>query len=807
MSSRHELIGTYRGLKRPSTSWPNDDGTETIIGTVDCEPGSFFDGITIDIKGSIFPGQLVRGLTYRFYGSTKSHEKYGDQFVFESFVVEKPAGEEAVVAYLCQCRGIGPVLARSIFREFGDAAVQTLREDPEAVSGIVQRLTIEKAREASEFLKKSETTERSKIDLMGILKGRGFPKKVIDKVIDDYGAEAATVIARNPYLLMRYKGCGFLKTDKMYLDLGGNPSRMKRQALCCWHAIAKQGGGDTWFKFFEVQNHLRQNIGSAKVDVERAMQLAVRAHMLSEKFDKGQRWVAEYNRDQQEQKIADLIDESRREQVENVAPVLWSHIADQLTDVSEHQRENAKLATSSFIGVMAGRPGTGKTYTVARIVRILRDQFGEQHIAIAAPTGKAAVRVTAAMESVGLGLRATTLHSLLEFRGDGFGYNRARPMPFKFVIVDESSMVDTAMMKSLLEARAEGAHIMFVGDPNQLAPVGHGAPLRDMITANCPHGELKEIQRNSGRIVKACGEIIDRSRLVTSAKLDLENGENLLLIERDTPEVQIDTLAAVMQRKQRDWTEGKPDAIDPIWDIQVIVAVNAKSELGRKPLNLKLQELLNPEGRRVAGNPFRVGDKIINTKNAEYKAIQSQEEISNAWHEKDDSEIKTPDKHYVANGEQAEVIDVDSTKIIARLTQPDRTILIPRSAKSANADGEENPGSGEDSEESTGSGCAWELGYAISGHKSQGSEWPLVIVMVDDYNGAKMVQSKQWLYTTLSRAKVLCLLIGQQKTANGCCSRDALFQRKTFLKERILELRNRIPMTEEVLEMLLEGVC
>lgn len=627
MASRHELIGTYIGLKRPSTCWENDDGTQTIIGVVE---GADNDD-RVDIKGSIYPNQLVRNLTYRFFGYVKTHPTYGDQFCFESFVIETPAGEEAIVAYLCQCKGIGPVTARKIFEVFGNESVQVLREQPDAValSGCAPKLSMKALEEASDFLKKSETTERSKIDLMGILKGRGFPKKVIDKVLDDYGAEAASVIGRNPYLLMRYKGCGFLKTDKMYLDLGGNPARMKRQALCCWHAITKQGGGDTWFNFFEVQNHLRQNIASIKVDVERAMTLAVRAKMLSEKFHGGQRWVAEYNRDQQEQKIADLIDESRREQIENVYPVLWSHIADQLTDVSEHQRENAKLAMSSFIGVLSGRPGTGKTYTVARIVKILAGQFGQNHIAIAAPTGKAAVRVTAAMEAVGLGLRATTLHSLLGFRGDGFQHTRSNPLPHKFVIVDESSMIDTAMMKSLLEARAEGAHILFVGDPNQLAPVGHGAPLRDLITANCPHGELTEIQRNSGRIVKSCGEIIDRSRLVVSPKMNLEEGENLLLIERDSAESQIDTLAAVMQRYQRDWNDGKDAAVDPIWDVQVIVAVNAKSELGRKPLNLKLQELLNPEGRRVSGNPFRVGDKIICLKNGTYKGIGKDGETTN----------------------------------------------------------------------------------------------------------------------------------------------------------------------------------
>jgi ATP-dependent exoDNAse (exonuclease V) alpha subunit len=267
-------------------------------------------------------------------------------------------------------------------------------------------------------------------------------------------------------------------------------------------------------------------------------------------------------------------------------------------------------------------------------------------------------------------------------------------------------------------------------------------------------------------------------------------------------------LAAVLQKYEQMNFAGKPlcidekDApvlIDPIWDIQIIVAVNNTSELARKTLNLKLQDLLNPDARRVANNPFRVGDKAINTKNSEYKAVGKIE----SWLEIDNLPSE-PTRHYVANGEQAEVLDVDAAKIVSRLSQPDRTIMIPRSAKSVD---DEHPGKDSESEEATGSGCAWELGYAISGHKSQGSEWPIVIVMVDDYNGAKMVQSKQWIYTAVSRAKRLCIMIGQQKTINACCQRDALFQRKTFLKERILELRSRLVITKEIWDLLLEGVC
>ncbi len=796
--SRHELIGTYIGLKHPSCCWDNTDGTQTIIAKI-ASP----DGLEHIVKGTVYPGQLVRDLCYRFFGAIKEY-RGADQFVFDSFVTEQPAGSDAIVAYLTQCHGIGPAMARSIYAQYGDNAIQKLREHPESVADSTPRLTVENAVKASEFLKKSEKTERTKVDLLSLIKGRGFPKRTIDALIDDWGASAAAMVRRNPYLLMHYKGCGFLKTDRMYLDLGLNPGRAKRQALCAWHAVAQQSGGDTWFPFAIVRDHLRKSISSASIDIERAMSLAVRSGMLSERCEKGQRWVAESSKAKQESRIAELVDEARREFESETSRLLWDGIASELSEVTDHQRENAHLATSGFIAVLAGRPGTGKTYTVARLVQILNDRYGFDHIAIAAPTGKAAVRVTAAMTAAGLMFRASTLHSLLGFTGEGFSFNRQKPLPYKFIVVDESSMIDASMMVALLEARAEGTHILFVGDPNQLAPVGHGAPLRDFIMANVPHGELKLIRRNSGRIVQSCADIIDHSRLSVSPSLDLPTDENLAFLEKATPEEQVDTLAALFQRFQRDFNAGIPSAIDPVWDAQVIVAVNDKSELGRKPLNVKLQQLLNPDGRRVDGNPFRVGDKIINTKNASYKSIATQREESEAWHTKDGSRLPNEETTaYVANGEQAEVIDVDTTKIIARLTSPDRTILIPRSAKKVTESGD-SPDDNDD--EATGSGCAWELGYAISGHKSQGSEWKYAVVVVDDYPGAKMVQSKQWIYTSISRAKVICFLIGQLKTANQACSRDALFARKTFLVEEIRSNRKRIAITAEVLELLLAGV-
>jgi exodeoxyribonuclease V alpha subunit len=328
-------------------------------------------------------------------------------------------------------------------------------------------------------------------------------------------------------------------------------------------------------------------------------------------------------------------------------------------------------------------------------------------------------------------------------------------LPHSFILVDEASMLDTDIMFSLLAARAPGTHIIFVGDTNQLPPVGHGAPLRDFIMAGVPHGQLTEIQRNSGQIVKTCAEIVEKRRFTASDRIDVEEGKNLKVSAFHTPESQIEYLLDSLPILERRW------GVDPVWGCQVLVAVNANSPLARKGLNMTLQELLNPNGKQVKESPFRRGDKIICTKNKEFPALDA----------------NGGETHFVANGEMGEVIEVEEKRTMVRLTSPDRMIIVPRGTNDDADDGEE----------STGTGCDWELGYAISAHKSQGSEWPIVFVMLDEYSGARMVMSRQWLYTAISRAKLFCVCIGKKSVADACCQRDSLFKRKTFLRELILE--------------------
>lgn len=459
-----------------------------------------------------------------------------------------------------------------------------------------------------------------------------------------------------------------------------------------------------------------------------------------------------------------------------------------LPDLSEHQREQYALAASGSIGILGGRPGTGKTYTLARILSAVPSGTS----AVCAPTGKAAVRITESLQSAGVqGIRATTIHSLLGPSRDkdsgqwSFEHNAENPLEeFDWIFVDEASMVDCPLAGSLLEARNPGCRIMFIGDVNQLAPVGYGAPLRDMIAAGVPYGELTEIQRNSGRIVRCCHGIIDKHRFEPSPALDLaaESPENLLHVERREPSDQIEAIKSMLERFRQGQTLSvrtkngvEQRRIDPVWDCQIIVPVNEKSPLGRIKLNPILQGFLNAGGETAKGNLFRVGDKIVCGKNS---WMPAETRIPNGLGPGPWNEHTKDEKVYVANGEQAKVLAVLPTYTVARLWLPDRIIRIPKGDSYENEDGETQD-----------TGCNWELAYAVSCHKSQGSQWPVTITVADAYPGARMLCDRSWLYTALSRAEILGITVGQRTVLDGMCGKSHLWGRKTFLCSMIEELK------------------
>lgn len=752
----------------------NGDRGSVIIGSVLLveEPKPF----VIGIKGPAVPGELRENQTYVFAGSHTSYtnKRTGleeKQFAFTSFTRPEPSTSEGIISYILQhgegC-GVGQRRAEALFKSFGQDAVKICREDPtRAIDALIAqnlRITPDQMEKLASALEKDKKTEKTKIDLTGILNGRGFYRSIVERSLAKWGVDADKVIRRDPYKLMSLanSGAGFKRCDAFYLELGLNPSRLKRQALCAWYSIARDSSGSTWFPDDYPKAFIRANISGAEVKIDDAIRLAIRSHYLAEipvneygniLTDSDAKptkiWYAEYKKAKNELDITNECIRSRSERL------LWPN-ADSIEGTSTHQKDNLRNAFQGSIALLGGSPGTGKTYCVASLVARLRHTVGLDHIVIGTPTGKAAVRVSENLAERNIPLRAKTWASIL--------MNPKYIAGKKILIGDETSMNDTDMFASIMRIR-EGRHLLFVGDVNQLPPVGHGAPFRDLIAAGLPYGELTEIIRNSGGIVEFCAAIRDKKSWFE------HTGDNLILDERDTPPSQIESII--------EWIKlVRENGLDPIWDCQVVCAVNGSkdsekgSQVGRTKLNSILQDLLNknPGMDRV---PFRVGDKIVNTKNGYFRVVESDGSEDAIYNQK--GEV------FCANGEQAKVIKIDSTSFIAELSSPYRVVQVGFSTKAKETKDDDL----DNQEEKTSTGCDWDLAYAISVHKSQGSDWPWVLVVLDDYPGARRICDCSWLYTAASRGKEKVVLIGQRTTADRMIRTSNIYSRKTFLQQWI----------------------
>lgn len=769
---------------------------EELIGTFDFERnvfgcdeertiiGALSDGRMV--KGKARDGQLETGLSYRFYGAWTKHPKYGSQFVFHSVALAMPNGRKGTIAYLQRVRGIGRKRAEVLWDKFGAESINAIREKPDEVALAigVDRKVID---EAVAYFDAIKSREQVTIALEDLLTNRGMPRSLNDLLIQKYGATAADAVKNNPYLLLQYRGVGFAKADKLYLDLGHDPNAIDRQGYCAWHKLHQDSEGHTWYPLAFACQGIDERIAGAECRHREAISWAVERRLLA--VNKGV-WVAEYHKANAEYRLASLLHLAELETT--AGGTLWPSL-DAVAGPSDHQREQAALAMQGYVGILAGRPGTGKTYLLAKII----EGLGKRPFAVVAPTGKAAVRAQESLAKAGLqGISAKTIHRLLgvESAEDGqwrFFYGEKEKLPFQFIFVDEASMIDTPLMASLFAARPERGHILLIGDTDQLSPVGHGAPLRDLSTMEIPQGKLTEIRRNSGRIVSVCKDIAERHTFQPSPKRELPE-ENFVWIEKRSPEEQIETLRSLMDRIA---VEGQ----SPRWDTQVLVPVNDKSPISRKALNTMLQGWLNADGNQMQGCPFRAGDKVICTQNGQLvvepsflaglKLIHSDLLTKTAVYATDTGDlVVVDDKTFVANGEMGRVVELLPWGFTVRMSNPERLVKVFRSA--------EEPGE---------TGCTWELGYAISTHKSQGSEWPIVVVMIDSQGGAMRLVDRCWLYTAFSRAKEVCYSIGKMQTALIACLKSHIWKRQTFLKETVEELR--VESVGLLWEQDLESLC
>jgi exodeoxyribonuclease V alpha subunit len=607
-------------------------------------------------------------------------------------------------------------------------------------------------RQLSAFAYYDAEFTREVVDVMELLLGQGFPRDLAAQAVDQFGGNARRLIETNPYILGQFDRVGFKLCDKLYIGLGKPESRLKRQTLCAAYALREDTSGSIWHPQQRVQSAISGAIGGFEGEPARAIRLGVRAGLLSVMhtdghqgppgWDGSYQWVASGRLARTERELADYLREF------SSASNRWPDVA--VWDEGEHQHAQLKKATSSPIGILLGGAGTGKTFTAAKLIKsLLKDS---KHLAIAAPTGKAAVRLTESLAEIGVQQRAVTLHSLMGYDGSRF----RKPICDDYLIVDESSMVDQQLMHAIFANARPGLHVLFLGDPYQLPPVGAGAPLRDM-TELIPCGTLTEVRRNAGAIVQAGAAIRDGKRIV--AYRDRNKHDNLISIQTNDPRKQI--LAALECHQQLVDEED----LDPLWDIQILGIVNQRSPVGCHSLNKTFQHALNPNAEEVPGSPFRVGDKVMQTRNG--WMIPARGKLANIH---PDAVLNDAGQVYCANGEMGQVLAIDDKSMTIAMIAPPRVVVSYRKDVD------------DESEESV-TGSSYQLAYAITTHKSQGSQFPYTIFMIDDYAGARRLFDRSLLYTGITRSKRATFLVGDLELAQAAISRASVWNRKTFLKE------------------------
>lgn len=781
-----EIVVIFDGERH---RWPNPNG-DMIIGN-----GTLPDGSAVTIKGTSPPQDLQRGRCYRLFGRWQDYRNprsgvSDEQFHFTSLVESEPATETGVVSYLKEYgkgRGLGVSTARAMWEKFGEDAIRWFRESSaNEIREQFPKLTPKNIGEIQKVLHIRRRTERATVDLMNLLSGQGMPRSIVRDAIETWGVEAADLIRRNPFWLMRFRGVGFRRCDRMYMSLGLPPGRLKRQALCAWYGVELQHNetGSTWITAKVARSMVRAMVSGAELREDDAVRLAVRAEILRSMWTDG----GEIDWDGTDQWLSD-----RRKATAEAK--LASRIADALMDpfqfepqeyesLSPHQNKKLRelFSQKNCLKILRGSGGTGKTRTAAAIASHLLQRFGANKVALAAPTGKAAVRLTEAMNELGVKLQASTWHSLLKVQtasdgGWSFEHHEKNPLPHKVVIADECSMQDTTMMERAFAARGKGTLFLFLGDTGQLAPVGHGAPLRDMLASpHVPEAELTKTHRNGGRLVEEANRLRTEGIIDLPVREDLEEFKsNIELIPCHSKDLTRKILSAVdLASSMRKEPENPFSYIDPVWDCQVIVATNRY----RKDLNKILQRQLNP-GDSQGDSPFRIDDKVVVTANTWMPSKEF--DMNNTRSRERDGKHEV----YVANGDVGKVIAQEGRAVTVELYSPHRIVTFFRGKAEKDDRPKDGDSNATESDGPSETGCNLELAYAISAHKSQGSEYPVAIVALDDSGGAMRVCSREWLYTAITRAKKYCICVGAQETADRMARIEKTADRKTFLTQLI----------------------
>ena len=672
---------------------------------------------------------LSRGETVRMHGEWTRHADYGDQFKVTRYEAVAPRSEDAILRYLASgvVRGVGEKIAARIVTRFGTDTMRILREEPGRLSEI-KGISAEAARRIADEMRDKQEYQ----DLALLLSSFGIgPDKVL-RIHRQFGSRALETVQENPFRLAdEVHGIGFHTADQIARSLNcapDSPYRMRSalryvlsQAAAAGHTslpepmLLEQGSQLLGLSVaHDDPDYIRMKTSGQVVSYEHSLQetrVAIRS--LHE---------AEYHL---AERLAVLVSCSPPPIGDNLPEKLDKLAAAMGIQLAEEQRSAVLLAVENGASVITGGPGTGKTTIIRILCRLLEES--RKKVLLTAPTGQAAKRM-----SVMSGMDARTIHRLLEtqFSGDDlddrlsgpkFRRNPSNPLDADVLVVDEVSMADVLLLNSLVAALRPGARLVMVGDADQLPSVGPGNVLRDMLSSGIvPATRLVKIfrQSESGRIVSNAHRINHGDY----PEFDQRSDSDFLYIPRKTPEEMADAAVRLCSS-----ILSEHYGYDPMRDIQVI-APSRKGPAGIPVLNRTLQAALNPQsgagspGLNVRGFRFAMGDRVM--------------QISNDYELEWSDSQKPPNTGIgIFNGETGVILSVDEDDgIIEVLFDEDRHVLYDRSFMDE-----------------------LEPAYAVTVHKSQGSEYPVVVLVLPP--GPPMLLTRNLLYTAVTRAKERLFLI------------------------------------------------
>lgn len=701
---------------------------------------------------------LTQGENICAQGETVEHPVYGSQFKISTYQVVAPKDSVSMERYLGSgaVKGVGAALAARIVKKFGDDTFRIIEEEPERLAEI-KGISERKAREIAVQMEEKKELREALVYLQQF----GISNTLAVKIYDTYGMNLYSIMKENPYRLAEdISGVGFKIADEIASRIGiHTDSDYRIRSGLLYTLLQATGEGHCYLPMDLLLRRASDLLGVSEEDIRPQIDnltMDKKTVVKGNAVFAASYYYAELNCARMLRELdmpmwgdAGAVELVVRKKIEKLASSL--HM-----EMDELQQEAVLECVKNGLFILSGGPGTGKTTTINMIIHYFEAEGMD--IFLAAPTGRAAKRMTEAT-----GYEARTIHRMLELNGAlsdedtrkiRFERNAENPLEADVVIIDEMSMVDLTLFQALLKAIAPGTRLVLVGDVNQLPSVGPGQVLRDLMNSGAfPMVVLQKIFRQA----EESDIVVNAHRINKGEQITLDNkSKDFFLLERSDVNVIYKHMIQLIQDMLPRYVKATP------YDIQVLTPMR-KGSLGVETLNGILQRYLNPPdaGKKehiVGDTVYREGDKVMQVKNN----YQLEWEIVSKYGIPIDKGIG------VFNGDMGRILEINETasSLVVEYDEH-RRVTYPFALLEE-----------------------LELSYAITIHKSQGSEYPAVIMPL--LNGPRMLFNRNLLYTGVTRGRSCVTILGSSAVVRGMIDNESENRRYTALAERIRELKPEV---------------